>query len=772
MIKIDSKFNFLIETLLVLWFFVVYFFYIYFHYDIPSFIPIIFGGFFLIGFLHFAIKFSKSEISFKINTKLWKFALFLLAVTIGAAVFLRLLGNIFTENLSFIPFLFTELEVVWNVLAKILFLSGLVLLCAGAGKKIFGIFKFNIEGKKEEFIFSFGLGFLAINYFAFFLIALGWLYFLPSLILVIAFAVFSLSEIKYFINSLKTDFKFNISADFKNSKSWIWVIVGFFFIISFLATFRFFPIEYDDLAAYFSVPQLYAHYHHLVPFYNAPVAIPAGIGMAFYAFVNILLKPHFVFHLAWLFLIFLLSALYLFTVKFFSKKTAVIALLLAAFIPWNAYFITTQKIDFMFAFISALALYSFFIWLNEKETKSRASAGWLYLAAIFLGYAVSIKMNGLFLIASISLLIAGLFIFKKINLKKSAVFGLLIMLFILPMLALNFHYYRNPLGLFKMPFSRETDKPLFGQNKKITLYDIYNETDFADKRNDEITLLSRQNHMSVSSFFNFFWTIWNITVNQKGVKFLYNGISPYLLIFLPFFIFYYFKNKYYKEKNILYLSIISLIFFILWYLCGAERPWYGIAIFYFLFIFSAVALQNIKNKKYIYAIYFFIILFSFRVFINLPAAIAIPPNTIYYSPAAYQKQYDDCPEFKMYNFINKEIIAKNDQAVILALLDSKNSYIQKSDKKIIADKISHYWGEIIKETKSIEDAKNILVSQGVTHILYSINFKDRLKFMAQNQPEDDYEIIEEIKIFEQFRNEYLKEIYCEQGQFCLYEIKK
>lgn len=762
--KINNKFNFLIETLLMLWFFIVYFFYIYFHPNNITFIPIFFGGLFLLAFWYFAIKPLKNNFNFKIDVELWKLAIFLLTAILAIAVFLRLLGNVFTENLSLIPFAFTEFNVIKNMLIKIIFLASLVLLCASVGKKIFDILKFNIEDKKEEFVFSFGLGFLAINYFAFLLTALGWLYFWPSLILVVAFAAFSWTQIKYFFNIfLKTNFKFSISADFKNVEnlqSWVWVIVAIFFIITFLITFRFLSIEYDDLAAYLSIPQLYAYYHGLVPFYNAPAAIPGGIGMAFYALINTLFNPDFIFHLTWLFLVFLLFTVYLFTAKFFSKKTTIITLLLSAFIPWNYFFVTTQKVEFIFAFISSLALFSFFVWLNNNKMQ------WLYLSAVFLGYAASIKINGLFLIISLSVLIVGLFIFKKINFKKSAVCGLLIALFFLPIALLNFHYYHNPLGLFKTPFSKQTNKPLFKDGKKITLYDIYDKTDFADKRNYELTLLSRQNHISDSSFFNFFWTIWNITVNQKGVKMLYIEISPYLLIFLPFFIFYFIKNKYYKEKNILYLSIVSFIFFILWHLCGAERPWYGIAIFYFLFIFCAIALQNVKNKKYIFVIYFCLILFFLRTITIINFANEY--SAIYYS-SSKNKQLSD-KSLLIYNFINKKIISKNSESIILMFLDSQIANIQESDKKIITDKVSIYWGKILEETESLEEAKNILKNQGVTHILYFFN---ELKYLiAQNDSENNYKIFKEIEIFEKFKKQYLKKIYCEDRQFCIYEIKK
>lgn len=774
--KINNKLNFFIETLFVAWFFIVYFFYIYFHSNPLSFIPIILGGFFLLAFWYFAIKPLKYEINLRVNKPLWQACLFLLVTILGAAVFVRLLGNVFTENLNFFPFLLTEFAVVKNILIKILFLSGLVLLCAGVGKKIFNILKFNIENKKEEFVFAFGLGFLAINYFAFFLTALGWLYFWPSLILIISFVIFSWTQIKYFINIfLKTKFEFNISADFKdvkNLESWIWVIIGLFLIVAFISTFKLFPVETDDLVAYFNIPYLYAHYHRLIPFYNTPEAISGGIGMPLYALINILFAPHFVFQLAWMFFAFLLGTVYVFVDKFFSEKTALTILLLSVFVPWNYFFITTQKIIFIFTFISALALFSFFIWLNNKDKKFYSSTYWLYLSAIFSGYSASLKINGLFLIGSLSVFIFGLFVFKKINFKKSAIFGLLVMLFFLPMITINLHYYNNPLGLFKISFFVQKTQSLFKQGEKVAIYDIYSKTDFSAKRIYKLTQSGYLNHITSSTVVNFFWRIWNTTVAQKGYKNINTEISPYLLIFIPFFIFYFIKNKYYKEKNILYLSIISSIFFAMWYLRGAERPWYGIAIFYFLFIFSAIALQQIKNKKYIFIIYFIVIAFCFRTFAGLASAISVPTNSIYNSIQICQKTHNETPKLKMNNLINEKIISKNNNALVLLFFETATSDIKQNDKVTISDRRGIYWGKILQETKSLNEAKNVLVNQGITHILYNINFKNGLKNLAQNDFENGYEIINEIEKFEEFKNEYLKEIYCEEKQFCIYEIKK
>lgn len=760
------------ETLLFIWFLIVYFAYIYFHNYHLAFVPILIVGLITIGSWKFFIKKQlKPNFTINIERPLWQYALFILFIILNLAFILRFFGNLATEQLNLFSFLVTEINVFNQIIIKSAFLIILTLLTASLGKKTLNWFKFNFDTKQEELFFSIGIGFLILNYLTFFLTALGWLYFWPSWFLILTLVILSWKEI---INWLKTflesNFCFRLTANLKDQQTQhnlIWLLIIIFFIIGFFATFRFFPTEYDDLDTYFSVPKLYSYYHHLVPFYNSPSAPSGGIVMTFYALINTTLAPHFVFHLSWLFLILLLSTLYLFTKKFFSQQIAIITLLLAASTPWNSFFIATQKIDFLFTFISILALFALFDWLKNTESK------WLYLAAVFLGFSLAIKINGVFLTISVGFVLLYLFGKKTITLWQTTKWGIIVSLFFAPILMLNLYYYQNPFPSFAdFSFKTKTEK-IFSSDKKVTMYDIYNQTNFAKQRSKELTLLGRQNNLTESKIFNFFWLFWNITINQRGVNLLYLEVGPYLLIFLPFFIFKFFRNKHYQNKNLLCLSFISTIFMILWFWRGAERPWYGMAIFYLLFIFSAIILNETKTKKYLTIIYSFVILFSVQVIISLFCiTINNLPNTILNSPTILQNIYNDTSLFKMSNFINQKIINKNDQTLILAFMRSDMAYVPKNDKLIIQDARSVYWGKILTETNSLTEIKNILVNQNITHVLYSTNFKNHLYYLINKESNNNYyHILKEITVFEQFKDQYLTSIYCTAENLCIYKIK-
>jgi hypothetical protein len=761
------------ETILLIWFLVVYFSYIYFHnYHLVLLSTTITSLIIICCWKYIFKKQIKTDFIININKSLWQYALAVLVIILIIAFVLRFFGDLTNSNFNLLTFLTSEVNVFYQIISKSAFLIGLVLLTSALGSKMFNLLRFDFETKLEKFIFSLAAGFLVIIYLTFFLTALGWLYFWPSWLLIILLTVFSRKEIIDWSKILvASKLNFELTSDLKNKQTQtnlIWLLVIIFFIIGYFATFRSFPTEFDDLDTYFNVPQLYSYYHHIVPFYNSPSAPSGGIVMTFYALINTALAPHFVFHLSWLFLIFLLSSLYLFTKKFFSQQVAITTLLLATFTPWHSLFIATQKIDFLFTFISILAVYSLFNWLQDKKIK------WFYLTAIFIGFSLAIKINGIFLAISTGILLLILLFNKITTIWQIVKFGTIALFLFSPVLIFNLYYYQNPIPSFVNFTLKPKVENLFSDNKKVTLNNIYNQTNFANKRNEELTLLGRQNSPTNSKIINFFWLFWNLTINQKGVNMLYVEIGPYLLIFLPFFIYIFIRKKLYQNKNLLNLTLIATIFAIFWLWQGAERPWYGMAMFYILFIFCAIILNDIKAKKYKTIIYGLIVLFALQIIISLLTITTTRlPNTIFLTPKVLQSFLDDTPQIKMANFINQEIIAKNDHAYILTYLQSDIAYINKNDRTIIPDQRSVYWGKILSETNSLEKIKNILQNQGITNISYSTKFKNRIIYLISNTlNKNDYKIVQEINKFEEFKDQYLSPLYCADQNLCIYTINQ
>jgi hypothetical protein len=102
----------------------------------------------------------------------------------------------------------------------------------------------------------------------------------------------------------------------------------------------------------------------------------------------------------WLFFPLLLAAVFGWARELnFSRRTSLIAVLIVATIPTAYHVASSAYVDLELALYAALAVYSLTRWWRTL------SFGWLTLAAIFLGAALSIKLTTLFIFAAIALVI-------------------------------------------------------------------------------------------------------------------------------------------------------------------------------------------------------------------------------------------------------------------------------------------------------------------------------------------------------------------------------
>lgn len=660
-------------------------------------------------------------------------------------------------------------------MSRVIFLKSFFLVCftiilTGLGKRLFRFFRYSFQDDVEEWIFSFGAGTVAMILVSFVLTLFGWLYFWPGVIVLVGAVLISLRDIQYF---LKQFFSRSISFSFthhffsfRNIADWGTALVVFFLLVGYLETFSLFPTNYDDLDTYFSVPLLYSQYHRSVPFYNSLSAIAGGLGLFLYALLNTLVHFSFVFHLAWLYFVFVLVSLYVFTKKFFSKEIAFMTLLFATFVPWNVHFISTQKVIFMFVFMSILAVFSLFNWLQTR------SANPLVLSGIFLGASTIMKLNGLLLTLTIFLFLGGLVLMRRLSCKKYILFLLAFFLFSLPLFAYNMYYYKNPIAPFFIGGIFKKGVSISLTLQQASFYDVARDTgsDFISELG--ITRLTRRSDGYKNKIVNFFWNIWNITVNQSGFNFVYSEMGPFFLIFLPFFVVLFFQKRIYQQSNIFVLFVLSFLFFILWYIQGSLRPWYGAAFFYFGFIFCAYLLLEIKSRRVRGIFSFFIILFFLRtIFFSVgaigqfPNIIAKPSSTIAFSIS----QSDAEPLFRILYFLNSEIIEKKSNAKILMIPESRTAFIQQWDKRVIADHWAQYWGRIVEDAETLEDIRAALLHQKITHIFYSYAFQYWLESFLQNDRKQ-YKVFYYLDKLKEFQKQYLREVYCEGGVFCIYEI--
>lgn len=806
MVSFQKIFNLFFEPALLIWFLIVYCFYIFFH-DYPL-LPAIGGILGILFYLLFKVL-KISELTKKRNFELYVWQIVVLFVF--GAIFL---GIFFNSIFSLLDgtfdwrFFLGWLNLSGMIIFKLFFLAWFTLIAFSLGKKTFSFFHFSLKLPAEEFLFSTGIGFVVILLFSFFLGILHLFYFWIILLVALLVTLAMYGEIQYFLQKfLFVKCVFRIPQGFKDLDNIIrWAVVAMiiFFLLTFFQTLYTLPSEYDDLDTYFSVPYLYSQYHGSVPFYNSVSAVAGGIVMFFYGLLDSFLPFHFVYQFSWLFLWLMILALYIFTKKFFpinqyeqsesrtpsppkafeginqpvprshesfrgeggSAKIAILTAFFSVLVPWNIVFTSTQKVDFIFVFYSILAVLSFFNWIFQKEIP------WLWLTMIFLGFSINIKMNGLFLALSIFLILLFFLLRKKISLKVFLASNILFIIFLLPMFVYNFYYYKNPLAPFSIPFFSQKKDMVFHLGKQVPTLDVSN-TNLGYRIGNDVTELTRQNAASNSRIINFLWLWWNIIINQKGFNYVYSEAGPFLLIFLPFFFLYFFKDTLYKNQAINYLLALSIIFLAVWYFRGHERIWYGISIYYFLFIFCSWVIVNIQRRVALQLIFLFVFLFFFRNLSYSLSLIYLDSSQITqhsnFNFISIQKS-ELPPIYRFYNYVNKEVIGKNKDARILMVPESRTAFLKEWDKKIIADHWAVYWGKILEEGKNFQGAYEILKEQKITHIIFSNAFYFWLQ--SFNNGIKNYIVFDDFEKFEGFKENFLNKKHCEQNLFCIYEIRR
>jgi len=148
--------------------------------------------------------------------------------------------------------------------------------------------------------------------------------------------------------------------------------------------------------------------------------------------------------------IFLITAVYFFTQKFFSKKLAGLASLIFIFTPLVSWESATPKVELFWTFFVLLGLWAIINWWENQKTQ------WLFLGGVFLGLSFATKgfLGALPLLSLFPFLILGFFQAKKKMplIKHFLIFGLLILLLYIPYLVRNFYLTGNPVFPFFTPY--------------------------------------------------------------------------------------------------------------------------------------------------------------------------------------------------------------------------------------------------------------------------------------------------------------------------------
>lgn len=574
---------------------------------------------------------------------------------------------------------------------------------------------------KKSSIIAWGLGMIMIAYLMFFLGISKLLYrqiFYPILII-------------SFLFSAKEVYKIILSSWQKSKNYWheffiktyspkdifLILLISFYLILSFFQALA--PeTKFDALQVHLYLPKLYLArhqiYHEENIFFSS--GMPQTMEMIFLA--GLLLKNEVAAKLlTFSFGLFLIGLIRNFCKKFFAQQNiSFLALSIFITIPLISWLMATAYVDIPQAFYANLSLFSF---LNWHKTKKRF---FLWLSALFLGAASSIKYTTVYFLIPFFLLFIYFSLIQKEDLKEKfknlMLFFGLFLLPLIPWFVKNYLTIGNPF----FPFLNHLFNP---QNNELNNW-IDN---FIHHVRFEQLGLPR-------TIKNLILLPWNITIVDKFEE----NIGPLLLCFIPLIL----LIK--KVKTVIKIFILFFLISLYSWIWGTQTTRYLTPVLPIASIIAAYAL--IKMKSVIY--YLPLILISVPPFTHRLSYKIFPPPTEYILKGQkYKDQYlkDNLYSYAMYQYINKNL--KGEGGKILSFFDANFYYI---DIPIVYS--FHYGGEFFYHYE--KDAKELikqLLKRKYTHIMINRNINYHAKLFLTDDFVKNY-----LELVHQENNVYLFKI--------------
>ncbi len=462
---------------------------------------------------------------------------------------------------------------------------------------------------------------------------LGYTNLLSKTSITIVFILFLFLEFKTIKNQLLKLIRLKeISINMKSIRFWLLTLVFILLSITLIASLRATPAGFDDTTTYLNKAHLIAQNNSLIPGGTPfPFELLASVGYLFggtamFAFGNNIIYA-------------VLSFLGIYGISklFSSSDTAAIAASASwLFLPTTSEFLFRDiKPDLILFFLTTLSVWLFFVWIHKKKNTTP-----LYMSLFILGFAVSVKLNALFILASILLCILYMVPYKKWHIsaqQKTKVLFVGILCFMTPLLMWSW-YAIDTGGIYKI-------------TKYTNIISSHNETSLAlDKDqfqkfgidiatcpfNGEIEDNNRFIKKPLS-FNNFLLVPWQITMNERGFSRLYVTeigfiflITGILFLFSLVRLSYSKKRTLVKDKKIIPFVIITTTYWILWLLFGRNIIWYGYSGFVFLCIMiPLVFLYNSKNKLFKIILYAAIAI-NILIMLTIRTAHFAHPYTLIY----------------------------------------------------------------------------------------------------------------------------------------------
>ncbi|MGB0757580.1 MAG: ArnT family glycosyltransferase [Patescibacteria group bacterium] len=742
--------NFFTYSIYGIWAAVVFGAYWLFHYE-PTFIllALVLTGIAAGTFIVFKNRFKKGG---SISLKLW----YVIAVcALIVWVYIVVFGLIMSGNMSALGALYS----LGYTTAYSLFLLGFFVFTTAFGIALYKIF---LPKYSLPLIFKNGFGVIALIITA---TAMGWLNFFTPIAAVIVFisiVVFSYKElwdVCLLLVKKEIKFEYNTSTLAKLLESSLPVVGLLLLALFIMLGFRAMPLVADDLAVYYRVPLLFAEMGGIVPFYDGFTAAHYGA----FSYVAALLHTVFPSYLLMVFspYFFLLTIWAVYTAAFLYKdhRTGALAATIAAVTPWHIYFAFTSKVIMLFSFVSTLGVGALLLYAKKKQPI------YLYIAALFFGAAVSIKLNGVFLALGFVGCLFVLLVRKNIQIKHFVFAGVMLLVSFLPQGITNTILYSDPL--INTPGLHTSSDQLF-EDDKTYLVDIVRRSTIRSERALEYLTIRQQNDIYSNPLSNTLWSLWNNTVHQRGYALLYIDIGFLSLVLLPLIFVFFYKNKNNTHSDLVIVTLF-VVSGLVWLVFGKGSVWYGVAIWYVWWIIAARYLSGIKGKPLGF-LYAGIMLQLFIV--GVLALSSVQPANISWLTSRTSAQYIESSGL-WYDTAEKvnELVDFTKGERVLFVPEQKAVYVEQNHKTVVADSLGHYWAQLLHEAGGdYARVSEELAEQRIRYIVHAKNSEGWLRSLIPQRDHDEYLLYTNLDTLHTYLASYTDQITCNDIA-CVYVVK-
>jgi hypothetical protein len=618
----------------------------------------------------------------------------------------------------------------------ILLLLSLFIIVASFGKKIISLFRINFYSSIDCFLIAIGIGMGFFSYLIYFVCLEKIAYPLTIIIILIIFGTISYKEIiKYITAIFKNKFEVRISSDKSLEIFGTILILMLFCILLVYSLANILSGEWDTFHQYLTFPAAYAENHGLVYFkYHPHWGFPQSGEMIFLA--GILLgniKLAFILHYSFL----ILSILTLCQIfKKFGRKNLIWIFFISASIPiiliWLSGYLKIESILFFYVALIYLVLY--YIYAKTRETK------YYFIFSFFCGMAIAVKYTAILLV--LSLAASFLFFRHKINLnlKKVIIFTAIVACLYFPWGIKNWLYYNNAF----YPILSGND--FFFQNLGIQCNSYF----LNYCKEDVFEAYGNNLLKSPSSILSNVLLLFRYLIFYSGLSIADPG--PWFLVFIPLLIFYYFKINNSFLRTIYFSSFIYLLFWVIFF---AGQIWYLIPFFFGFLIILAYIFENYFDiGKNIFfktgiIIWLFWILYFWIINGNYSEKIAYfkKENNLeqsYELIKSREKNYKKLDWFRMWKYININILSEKSSKVVYGYYDTQGYFIKDSYRNFIPDFYGYLFACLSKNNLAYDRLKKINVGYFVVdeEVYSQLDKNDEEKFLIHKSTKMFKEFIE------------------------------